>query len=80
MTTETYIPTLYGADWCIPCKKLKEWLDKKNIPYKYVDVETLDGGQEELDRNNISSIPTLVVGNVRLYSPTEAELSVQFPS
>jgi glutaredoxin len=80
MTKDTPVPTLYGASWCIPCKKLKEWLDKKHIPYKYVDVETLDGGQEELDRNNISSIPTLVMGNVRLHSPTEAELSVQFPS
>ena len=80
MSKEIIAPTLYGATWCIPCKKLKEWLDKKKIPYKYVDVETLDGGQEELDRNNISSIPTLVVGNVRLYSPTEEELSVQFPS
>ena len=80
MVKETPIPTLYGAVWCIPCKKLKEWLDKKHIPYKYVDVETLDGGQYELDRNQISSIPTLIMGNIRMYSPTEEELSVQFPS
>jgi glutaredoxin len=80
MTKDTPVPTLYGASWCVPCQNLKKWLDKKNIPYKYVDVETLDGGQEELDRNGIGSIPTLVVGNVRLYSPTEQELSVQFPS
>lgn len=78
MTKDTPVPTLYGASWCIPCKKLKEWLDKKHIPYKYVDVETLDGGQDELDRNNISSIPTLVVGNVRLYSPSEDELNKVF--
>ncbi len=80
MTDSKIVPTLYGASWCIPCKKLKEWLDKKHIPYKYVDVETIDGGQDELDRNQISSIPTLVMGNMRLHSPTDAELSVAFPS
>ena len=74
MSKEIIAPTLYGASWCIPRKKLKEWPDKKHIPYKYVDVEPLDGGQEELDRNNISSTPTLVVGNVRLHSPPEEEL------
>jgi len=78
MTKNTPVPTLFGASWCIPCKRLKEWLDKKHIPYRYVDVETIDGGQEELDRNGIGSIPTLIVGNVRLLSPTEHELSLIF--
>lgn len=40
-----------------------------------MDVENLEGGQEELDRLGISSIPILEVGNVRLHSPTEAELN-----
>lgn len=80
MVKETIAPTLYGASWCIPCKKLKEWLDKKHIPYRYVDVENIGGGQDELDRLGISSIPILEIGNIRMHSPTEAELSVQFPS
>ena len=80
MITDASTPILYGASWCVPCKELRKWLNKKHILYTYIDVETIEGGQDELDRNNINTIPTLVVGNVRLHSPTEQELGVQFPT
>jgi mycoredoxin len=31
--------TMYGADWCIDCRRSKALLDTNAIDYDYVDVE-----------------------------------------
>lgn len=38
MTQELHI-TIYGSKTCAPCSMVKRYLDGKNIPYTYKDVE-----------------------------------------
>lgn len=32
--------TVYGADWCPHCTRTVSYLEKKNIDFKYVDIES----------------------------------------
>lgn len=31
--------TVYGASWCGPCQRAKQYLNEREIPYEYVDVD-----------------------------------------
>jgi glutaredoxin len=31
--------TVYGADWCGPCKRLQQGLRDQQIPFHYVDID-----------------------------------------
>ena len=31
--------TVYGADWCGPCKRLQQGLRDQQIPFNYVDID-----------------------------------------
>ncbi len=35
--------TLIGATWCGPCKRVKSFLDDKEISYTYLDIDTEEG-------------------------------------
>lgn len=32
--------TVFGADWCNPCKTVKKLLDAEGVPYTYLDVDS----------------------------------------
>lgn len=40
--------TLYYADWCGVCRKAKRWLDKRNVPYRGVDLEASNANKREM--------------------------------
>ncbi len=69
--------TFYGATWCPDCRRSKEYLDTHNIPYDYIDLETVPEAADEVVRINhgLQSIPTIVFpdGTV-LVEPTNAAL------
>ena len=31
---------VYGAEWCEPCRKVKEELEVADVPYTYRDIES----------------------------------------
>ncbi|MCU0656493.1 MAG: glutaredoxin family protein [Polyangiaceae bacterium] len=31
--------TIYGADWCGPCKRLQQALRDQQIPFDYIDID-----------------------------------------
>ena len=47
-TPETSSPvTIFAADWCPFCRKLRERLDRTETPYDVVDVDA--GGMDEVN-------------------------------
>lgn len=49
---------LYGANWCPHCTSLKKWLESKNIPYVFKDVD-LPETEDELRGYVVNGIPFL---------------------
>jgi glutaredoxin len=54
--------TLYTAFWCPDCRIAKRFLDKHQIPYEEIDIETSPGAaQEVIRRTGRRAIPQLVI-------------------
>ena len=54
--------TVYSAAWCPDCREAKRFLEKHNIAYKEVNVETTPGAVEEIvKRTGKQAIPQFVI-------------------
>ena len=63
---------LYTASWCRDCREAKRFLDKHNLPYSEIDIETTPGAAAELIRHvGKRAIPQLVIDGewVQPYRP-----------
>jgi mycoredoxin len=63
---------LYTASWCRDCREAKRFLDKHNIAYSEVDIESTPGAAAELVRHvGKRAIPQLVIDGewVQPYRP-----------
>jgi mycoredoxin len=76
---------LYTAAWCRDCREAKRFLDKHNIPYTEIDIETTPGAAEDVLRNvGKRAIPQFVIEGkwVQPYRPGQgflyAEMSELF--
>lgn len=72
--------TVYSATWCPDCREAKRFLDKHNIPYEEIDVETTPGAIEEVvSHTGKQSIPQFVIDGewVQPYRPGEGFLYEQ---
>jgi len=71
------IIVMYGAPWSDDCRKIKNYLDARTIPYVYVNMEEHPSAADEVTQltNGYQKIPTIVFpdGTV-LVEPTEEEL------
>lgn len=62
-------PKLYTLSTCVHCKATKRFLKKNGIEYDYVDVDKLDGEeqdkveQELLELSGGLRFPTIVIGD-----------------
>ena len=68
---------LYSAFWCPDCREAKRFLQRHNIAYKEIDIETTPGAAEEVvKRTGRRSIPQLVIDGewVQPYRPGEGFL------
>ena len=54
---------LVTGKFCMPCKMLKQWLDKNNIK---VDEVLSDDIMDEVDRLGIKQTPTLILDDETL--------------
>lgn len=58
---------LYALSTCPECKRVKQFLDKRNVKYELIEVDLLDSGEQwvtskELKRYNPEvTYPTLVI-------------------
>ena len=68
---------LYGADWCIDCRVMKNFLDKKELDYQYIDI-TKDKTAVEIIKkinNGKKIIPTLIINGISYSNPGILNLS-----
>jgi len=68
---------LYGTGWCFATRRARSYLEKNEIPYRYIDI---DKDQEacvyvEKVNNGYRSVPTIIFpdGSI-LVEPSESEL------
>jgi thioredoxin reductase (NADPH) len=70
--------TVYGAHWCPDCRRSKQFLGEFQIPYKWVDIEQNEAGEQYVLRKNDGKriIPTIEFGDGSiLVEPSNAELA-----
>jgi mycoredoxin len=68
---------VYSSFWCPDCREAKRFLDKHNIPYREVDIETTPGAADEVVRQTGKrAIPQFVIDGewVQPYRPGEGFL------
>ena len=55
-------PTIFSADWCVKCRRLKNTLDRLGVSYDVVDISKLS----EEEYASIRELPTIELNNNRL--------------
>ncbi len=69
---------LYALSTCPECKRLKKFLDEKNVKYELIEVDLLDSGEQWVTSKEIkkynpaATYPTLVIEEVILGLDEEA--------
>ncbi|HEX6881677.1 MAG TPA: glutaredoxin family protein [Terriglobales bacterium] len=64
--------TVYTSAWCPDCRVAKRFLQKHNIPYTEIDIESVPGAAEEvIRRTGKRAIPQFVIDGtwVQPYRP-----------
>lgn len=67
----------YGAMWCGDTRRARNWFDKRQIPYEWVDVDQDEAAADLVKslNNGFRSIPTIVFADgSRLAEPSTARL------
>ena len=68
---------IYSAFWCSDCREAKRFLQRHNVPFKEIDIETTPGAAEEIvARTGKRAIPQFVVNGewFQPYRPGEGLL------
>ncbi len=71
---------MYGADWCGDCRRSKTFLERRGIPFTYVDLEEHPHEMEEVVKRNdgMRSIPVIVFDDdSHLTEPTDDALAAK---
>jgi glutaredoxin len=69
--------TVYGAYWCKDTIRTVTFLNEKEIPYTFVDVDSDPGGAEKVEGWNEGrlSTPTLDIEGRIIHVPSDQELA-----
>ncbi len=69
--------TVYSAAWCRDCREAKRFLEKHNIPYTEIDIETTPGAAGTVEANvGKRAIPQFVLDGkwIQPYRPGQGFL------
>lgn len=68
--------TMFGAQWCSDCRRSKSLLDRLEVEYDYVDLETVeDGADRAFAISGRTTIPVIVFpDDTHVVEPTDPEL------
>ena len=72
--------TMYGAEWCGDCRTAKQWFDRNQVGYNWVDLEEDPDEIEAVIRYNggARSIPVVVFSDgSHLTEPTDSDLAAK---
>jgi len=74
LTTNDFQITLFTADWCQPCKVLKNRLKQENIPFIERDI-SIEEVRIDASELGIKSVPYIIInGATRLNNPDYNQL------
>lgn len=70
---------MFGADWCIDCRRSKALLEREGIEYDYVDLEAVvDGADRALAISGQTRIPVVIFPDGSYFvEPRDEELSAK---
>lgn len=70
---------MYGADWCIDCRRAKGVLDSNSVAYTYVDVDAVvEGANAALAISGRTNIPVIVFPDgTHQVEPSNADLEAK---
>ena len=71
---------IYGTTWCGDCHRSKDFLDKYEVPYVWINIEEDDAAREKAValNNGIQKVPVIVFpDNSILVEPTNTDLEVK---
>jgi glutaredoxin len=72
--------TVYSASWCRDCREAKRFLDKHNIAFKEIDIESTPGAADEVISNvGKRAIPQFVLDGkwIQPYRPGQGFLHAE---
>lgn len=70
---------LFALSTCVMCKRVKMFLGKMKVEYKFIDVDMLSGGEKENAKNEMRKwdarcpFPMLVINNSKCVIGDEPE-------
>jgi mycoredoxin len=69
---------MYGTSWCYDTRRARDVLDRNNISYHYIDIDSDPEGRKIVEKINhgMRSVPTITFpdGSI-LVEPSDAELT-----
>jgi len=67
---------MYGADWCVDCRRSKAVFDADGVDFEYVDIaESAEATEEARSISGSARIPVIVFPDgTHLVEPSDAEL------
>ena len=71
---------MYGADWCVDCRRSERFLVSNNVEYTYVDVEVDKSAADKVVEINggMQSIPVIVFSDgTHLTEPSDNDLKAK---
>lgn len=68
--------TFYGAEWCRDCRRSKTLLDRLEVAYDYVDLESVEDGADRAHAiSGRTNIPVVhFPDGTHVVEPSDAEL------
>lgn len=70
---------VYSAAWCPDCTRLERWLDREQVAYAKVDLESVEGAAEKLERETGKrAIPFILVNGRTWVRGYHRELPTRF--
>jgi glutaredoxin len=70
---------VYTAAWCADCRRLERWLAESGVAHGKVDIETVAGAAEKLERETGKrAIPFILVNGSRWVRGYHRELPQRF--
>ena len=70
---------MYGAEWCIDCRRAKTLLDTKGVAYEYIDLEAIPAAADAaLKISGRTNIPVITFPDgTHQVEPSNAQLEAK---
>lgn len=72
---------IIGADWCVDCRRARQFLDQHKVPYQWIDID-MDKQAEQIVlevNQGFRSIPTILFEDgSTLVEPSNSTLAAKF--